>query len=123
MALARVESVVPPSSETSIVPVLIALLAVAASLALFLLLRGRRVACPPSCRLCGYDVSRRPADSTRCSECGAELAGAGAIVTSRRTRPLGVTLAAGLLAVVALLYFTHQARRFDWAGGEGSLPG
>ena len=47
---------------------------------------GSPTACPPSCRRCGYNVSGRPADSTRCSECGADLGGPGAVVELRRTR-------------------------------------
>lgn len=75
--------------------------------------RGKRVLAAPSCRACGYDVSMRPADSTRCSECGADLTAPRAIQTHAYRRrwwaiaPLLLALAVGIVALQA-------SRRFQW---------
>ncbi len=95
----------------------IVLLAAATLLALILSFRfSRRVGGTVGefCRACGYDVAKRPTDSTRCSECGADLAQPHAIVHGDSRRNWGV-LIAGLAASVILLGFTFEAgRSLNW---------
>lgn len=76
---------------------------------------GSPTACPPSCRRCGYNVSGRPADSTRCSECGADLDSLGAIVETRRMRSrMWVACSWATLLVSAVPLFVASIR-FSWS--------
>lgn len=75
--------------------------------------RGKRVLAGPSCRACGYDVSMRPADSTRCSECGADLTAPKAIQTHAYRRRWWA-LAPLLLALAAAFIALDATRRFQW---------
>ena len=64
-------------------------------------LRGRRVDDHALCRRCGFDVSGRPAGSTVCSECGADLTRRRAVRVGRREkrrRVLAVALPVLLLS-------------------------
>jgi hypothetical protein len=49
-------------------------------------LRGRRVDDHPLCRRCGFDLTGRPDESTRCAECGADLARRRAVRAGHRER-------------------------------------
>lgn len=49
-------------------------------------LKGRRVGSAPHCRACEFNLIGRPADSMRCSECGADLSESAAIVIGERQR-------------------------------------
>src|SRR3954452_1890745 len=57
------------------IPWLIVSMALLAASALLVLiaLRGQRVNDHPICRRCGFDLFGKPAESTVCSECGADL--------------------------------------------------
>jgi hypothetical protein len=94
--------------------VLMAALGAAAIALLVWALRGRREAVPPTCRGCRYDVSGRPVDSTRCSECGADLSADGAVVTAfcRRRRAWAAT--AAIVLAVAMAVGVNGARRLPW---------
>ncbi len=118
----------------------LAVLGVGACGLLWWAVRGRREAVPPSCRACEYDVSGRPADSTRCSECGADLSTAGSVVTHfRRPRwtlvivALSVLVAAGSVGIGGAVrlpwrwwWLAHEptwvirreARADLWPGGD-----
>ena len=61
--------------------------------------RGRRVNDHPLCRRCGFDLFGRPAGSTVCSECGADLSRRRAIRVGARRRLRGVVAASLLLLV------------------------
>jgi hypothetical protein len=98
----------------SILPVLYWLAPALASAMLLWFWRGRRVSCPPTCCLCGYDVSGRPADSQRCSECGADLMTGGAIVTSMRTVSWLRTVTVLFLFLASLTWFGRVAHQFQW---------
>src|SRR6476660_1221047 len=49
-------------------------------------LRGRVVSDHPFCRACGFDLFGLPAQSSRCSECGASLDPPRAVRQGRRER-------------------------------------
>ncbi|MFI5377943.1 MAG: hypothetical protein ACHRHE_01440 [Tepidisphaerales bacterium] len=65
-------------------------------------LRGRRVDDHPLCRKCGYDLTGKPATSTVCSECGADVTRAKAIRVGHRAK----RRAAIKLGVLAILVAT-----------------
>src|SRR3954451_5269023 len=81
-------------------------------------LRGRRVDDHPLCRTCGFDLFGKPVDSTRCPECGADLARRRAVRIGRRVcrrRVLAVALPAVLLAGGWLgVVGWGAARGVDW---------
>jgi hypothetical protein len=55
----------------------------------------------PICRRCGFDLFNRPQSSTKCAECGADLARPHAIRDGRRVRRGGMIFAgAAILAIV-----------------------
>src|SRR3569832_2276966 len=80
--------------------------------------RGRRVDDHPLCRKCGFDLFGKPAESTRCSECGADLSRKRAVKTGNRVsrrRVLAIVvpllvLSAGWLCVVGYA----RLREIDW---------
>lgn len=95
--------------------------ALAAAVAVLLILLGRRsriVGDHPVCGACGYDLFGRPAESSRCSECGTELGLAGAVVIGQRIpRRRLLWSGRGLLAasMVALIWGGWwQASRVPW---------
>jgi hypothetical protein len=92
----------------------LAVMAVAAAGALWWAWRGWLRTTPPSCRACGYDVSGRPPDSTRCSECGADLAPDGAIVTAFRRRRWAWAAVAGVVLATACATAIDGGRRLPW---------
>src|SRR5690242_5942325 len=61
-------------------------MAITSAIALHIGRRARRIVLPETCHRCGYDVSHRPDGNHTCSECGADLAGEGAIIKAR-SRP------------------------------------
>ena len=65
-------------------------------------LRGRRVNDHPICRRCGFDLVGKPAGSTACSECGADLRGPRAVRVGARKRRRGMIAVALLLLVPSL---------------------
>ena len=65
-------------------------------------LRGRRTDDHPLCRRCRFDLTGRAPDSTRCAECGAELARPRAVVVGHRRRRRGPLLVGILLLVPAI---------------------
>jgi hypothetical protein len=90
------------------------------SLAVFLLscmmiargLHGRRIDDHPLCRRCGFDLTGRPEDSTRCSECGALLNDTRSIRIGHRQRrgpliAIGMALLLPSLALLAGIIFVR----------------
>src|SRR3954447_10809108 len=67
-------------------PVLPALLFVPLLFLLAWSVRRRRVDDHPVCRRCGFDLTGRPAGSSGCSECGADLSRRRAIRRGNRAR-------------------------------------
>src|SRR5215218_8796709 len=68
--------------------------------------RGRRTDDHPLCRRCGFDLTGRPPDSTRCAECGADIATSRAIrIGHRRKRGVVSLLAMLTLGVRAFVNF------------------
>ena len=64
-------------------------------------LRGRRVDDHPLCRRCRFDLTGKPAESTRCSECGAPIDRPNAVrVGHRQHRPRAVAYGAAVLLPV-----------------------
>lgn len=76
--------------------------------------RWHRETIPPTCRKCGYDVSRRPTGVEVCSECGADLAQRKAIATVRRKANRALTLFAGLAALLCFALLIGHAIRLNW---------
>lgn len=76
----------------------------------------RRQAIAPTCRRCGYDLSHRPAGVERCSECGANLAGRKAILTTRRRPNLWLAAPATMLLVASVGWLALLAIEFPWHG-------
>ena len=101
------------------VPLLVpaALLVLAVPL-LWLAARGRRTDDHPLCRKCGFDLFGKPADATRCSECGADLRRRRAVRVGNRQRRhrlaymsfIGVAAGAGWLGVGGW----RAAQHVDW---------
>jgi hypothetical protein len=71
--------------------------------------RGRRTNDHPLCRRCGFDLFGRPADSTHCAECGADLLRRRAVRVGARRRPGRVITAALLLLVPSAAYLGSLA--------------
>lgn len=90
------------------------ILALAAGL-LIVGLRGRRVDDHPLCRRCGFDLTGRPAGSTRCAECGADLTRPRAVRVGRRVRRRGALAIGALL----LLAFIMPAGVIGWGRAKG----
>ena len=65
--------------------------------------RGRRVDDHPLCRRCGFDLTGRPPDSTRCAECGADVTRPRATRIGHRRRRGGVMVVGVALALPAML--------------------
>jgi hypothetical protein len=76
--------------------------------------RWRRETIPATCKRCGYNVSHRPADENRCSECGAELDRPGAIVTVRTRRAWWLFWPALVAAGCVLLVFVGSVATYPW---------
>lgn len=80
--------------------------------------RGRRVGETPFCRKCGFDLTGKPVDSTRCAECGADVTTDNAVVIGRRIPRRGATWAAVLVLVPSLLFASllgyGKAKGVDW---------
>src|SRR5947208_14150931 len=97
-------------------PLLIVSLAVGAASAASIVfaLRGRRIDDHPLCRRCRYDLSNLPESSTRCPECGADLAAGRAIRIGHRHPRRAVAAAASpflsLPLVLAALLSYGRAR-------------
>jgi hypothetical protein len=91
-------------------------------------LRWRYVGNQPTCRNCGYDLTGKPPDSTRCPECGSDLQQLKAVAIGRRQRhPRLILTGAMLLALVipAIIVNTNWQRlkpvwwlRSDLRGGS-----
>ena len=85
-------------------------------------LRGRRAGDHPHCRGCGFDLTGLPASSGRCPECGADLAGPGAVARGeRRHEPVSVACGALLAATGAagiLISGENAASRIEWVRME-----
>jgi hypothetical protein len=105
---------VPWTSELAAFPAAVALTAL---VLLFVGRRGRRVNDHPICRRCGFDLTGRPAASTVCSECGADLRPRRSVRIGARVRRRGLIALALLLLVpsVACLAF------LGWSGA-GDVP-
>lgn len=78
-------------------------------------IRGRQVDEHPYCRKCGFDLHGRPADSTRCPECGADLLRPRATRAGRRRRRRGLAWAAGLVLLASAGWVGVAA----WAAHRG----
>ena len=72
-------------------------------------LRCRRVNDHPICRRCGFDLFGKPAESTVCSECGADLGQRRAVQVGQRGRD-GRVLALAVPVLVLSL---------GWSGWDG----
>jgi hypothetical protein len=81
-------------------------------------LRGRRVNDHPICRKCGFDLFGKPADATRCSECGADLTRPRAVRVGRREkrrRLFGLALPVLVVCIAWLgLLGWGASRGTDW---------
>jgi hypothetical protein len=102
-----------PSLGSLVVPLAVA----AAGIFVFFrwgLRRGGGQPIPPTCAGCGYDLSHRPAGSDRCSECGADLLRADAILTVRRRRRLSEAGPAAALAIIGVTYLFSALQAFQW---------
>src|SRR3954449_10067266 len=81
-------------------------------------LRGRRVNDHPICRRCGFDLFGKPAESTVCSECGADLNHRRAVwVGQREPRAWLLRTALPVLAISvgwSGLLGWDAARKTDW---------
>src|SRR3954452_20405965 len=104
-------------------PVILPLLApgVASLLTLALLvyaLRGRRVDDHPLCRRCGFDLFGKPAESTVCSECGADLGRRRAMRVGQRESRAGLLRMAWPALAISVVWSGllgwDAARRTDW---------
>jgi hypothetical protein len=120
--------------------IVITSLIVALALALALLvvgLRGRRVDDHPLCRRCGFDLTGRPDESTRCAECGADLARRRAVRAGHRVRRrwavrlgtlllLGAAVPAGVAGWARARGVTWNVHKPTWwlirEGGSRSAP-
>src|SRR5688500_14362576 len=82
--------------------------------------RGRRVDDHPLCRRCGFDLFAKPADSTACPECGADVTRRPrrAVRIGHRVRRGKLVLAGALLMVVSSAGLgtsgVRWARSVDW---------
>ena len=86
------------------------LLLVAATL---LALRGRRTDDHPLCRRCGYDLTGRSLDTTRCGECGADLSKPGAIRLGHRSRRVWLISVGGVLSATLIVMGGVVVRGID----------
>lgn len=77
-----------------------AVILVVAGVAFVRALRGHTIDDHPHCRACGFDLRGKPESSSRCSECGADLARAGAVVVGLRGRNYPLILGAGGVLVL-----------------------
>ena len=65
-------------------------------------LRGYAIDCHPLCRKCGFDLTGKPPDSTRCPECGTDVSHDQAIRIGHRRRRPGLIYAGSFLLLLAL---------------------
>ena len=63
--------------------------------------RGRVVGAQPVCRKCGFDLTGRPAASTACPECGADLRKLHAIRSGHVQRRKGIFLTGVVLMLMS----------------------
>lgn len=105
-----------PAAFWSALPYTGAVLGVAAGAVIAQGLWGARRGWQPSCRRCAHDLRSADPGSSKCPECGADLAKAGAVTAgARRVRPAlvvaGVVLLAGAFAAQAWLRSAGALRR------------
>ncbi len=96
------------------ITLLLSLLFLAALALTYLARRGRRVGSIPFCQRCHFDLRGKPADSTRCSECGADLTHPHAILLGelhRRPRLLILGLTLLLLSALPLTFIAYTTIR------------
>ena len=96
------------------ITLLLSLLFLAALALTYLARRGRRVGSIPFCQRCHFDLRGKPADSTRCSECGADLTHPHAILLGelhRRPRLLILGLTLLLLTALPLSFIAYTTIR------------
>jgi hypothetical protein len=79
-------------------------------------LRGRRVDDHPVCHMCGFDLFGKPADATRCAECGADLTRPRAMRVGRRERRRRVIA----VALPVLLLCTAWLGLLGWGAARGT---
>jgi hypothetical protein len=89
----------------------VAVIAVLAVVGAWLARRGVRIDDHPLCRRCGFDLVGKPAQSTRCSECGADLASRKAIRPGNRQRYHGLFGIALSLLVLCVGWGAWQGYR------------
>jgi hypothetical protein len=89
----------------------IALVLPAASL-IFVGWKGRRVGDHPHCRKCGFDLFGKPPDSTRCGECGADLADDRSMVTGIRQTRRGLVLTGLFTLILGLMLMGEASREY-----------
>jgi hypothetical protein len=103
------------SPSPSLLPLLIALAWVLVpAFVLLLAVRWKREQIPPSCRRCGYDVSKRPSGVERCSECGADLTIPRGIITARRRGHPWIVIPVAVALALATLWFVLNVATFPW---------
>ena len=90
-------------------PVAPAVVAVAAAALLVIGRRGRRVNDHPICRRCGFDLVGRPADSSACAECGADLRRRRAVRRGARQPIRGMVTSAAILLVPSVVLLGFHA--------------
>src|SRR5687768_14327483 len=80
--------------------------------------RGVRGGDHPTCRRCNFDLFGRPADSTVCPECGADVTRKRAIVTGQRQRRGGLAVTGAIALVLGLaasgLFGWQVGRTVEW---------
>jgi hypothetical protein len=98
--------------------VIIAFVGVGGGVALRVGLRGRRIDDHPVCRKCGFDLTGTPESSWRCSECGTNLRGPGAVRIGHRRRRAGRVVSGVLLVLAAItggtLDVAERTQSFSW---------
>jgi hypothetical protein len=83
--------------------------------------KGPRVGDHPYCRHCGFDLFGKPAESTRCNECGTDLATPGASVIGVRQVRRWPVLAGVFLLLLSLMLGGEAARELKTHGDWYSL--
>ena len=83
-------------------------LLVPASTLIFFGGKGRRVGDHPHCRHCGFDLFGKPPESTRCSECGTDVANPQSVVVGVRQVRRRLVLA-GLFSLILGLMMAGEA--------------
>jgi hypothetical protein len=83
-------------------------------------LRGHRIGLQPTCRVCQYDLTGRPVDGDRCSECGADLRATSAVqlgIKRRKIPPIVI----GILIFFGGGWYLQSINHRAWASAPDEL--